>query len=110
MRAFVTISKSHQGKPVHNASRLTAAEGLVLPYLSRNGLPAFTFEGDTPYPSTTEFQQIDALPGMIGISYRDEIYVVDANGEAQHLPIRIVSQQEYERLSLHADSHVSDVA
>jgi hypothetical protein len=45
-----------------------------------------------------EFLQVDAVPGMIGIGQKgDQIYCVDSNEEVQALPLRIITEKQYER-------------
>lgn len=93
MRAFVTI-------PVEEktiAKKGSAAYGLVLPYLSKNGLPLFTLDSENSPFVTADYVQVDAFPGMVGVTVTGQVFTVDKEEEAQLLPIRVITQKEYER-------------
>lgn len=74
------------------ANTSSVARGLRLPYLSKFGLPVFMLDTEEPhYKDDDEYTILDAAPGMIGINQRGEdVYVIDAEGNAQLLPLQVV--------------------
>jgi hypothetical protein len=105
MRAFITINlkKSTNDKPE------SPVRSIELPYLTKNGLPVFTLDTEEPFFIGTDFIQIDAVPGMIGIAQKgDQIYCVDSHEEVQALPLRIITQKQYERFQHLEESFVKE--
>lgn len=98
MKAYIELMKDDRNtdKPVAISKVTSPVVGLSLPYVTRNGFPAFFFEGEQPPMSDGE-SVILAPPGMVGSHRNDNLYVIDSDGNAQKLPMRTISERDYER-------------
>jgi hypothetical protein len=90
MRAFLVVNPDDPatGKPaIHSNSSVV----LCLPYWTKDGLPLFVLPGDVQprYDNDRLAQTIDAPAGMVGRSYRGDVYVVDCDGDYHRLPVRV---------------------
>lgn len=82
---FVTVDYSQAGPP-------SVVHGMRMPYLTRDGVPVF-FLDTQEVQVEFEFvdRLIDAPPGMIGSAFMTtDVYVIDADGNAQLLPLTVV--------------------
>lgn len=100
MRAYVVIDKKADEKR-RNGSWTKKTNGLDFPYITKQWLPVFVLDGEHSFQATNpdEWQEIEAVPGMIGRNViGDDIYVIDSAKEPRRIPIKIVTEREYERL------------
>jgi hypothetical protein len=93
MKAYLQLTDNDiNDKPIVTARG--AAAGISLSYVTRDGIPAVFFESE-PMPASGV---IVAPPGMIVCSTLHPdgtLFVIDSDGQAQRLPLRVLSEREY---------------
>jgi hypothetical protein len=76
-----------------------------LPYMSRGAVPVFVLDTEEPWDLDMIDGLISAPPGMVGFAqHGDNMYVIDAEGNAQQIPFVVISEREHERCKLMGDS------
>jgi hypothetical protein len=72
-------------------------KGWRMPYLCRaGGVPVFVLDTQEPWFVPGFDKLLDAPPGMVGVMQgTDDMYVVDADGNAQRTGFHLLSERDY---------------
>lgn len=92
MKAYVAIPENRT-----ITDPASPVRGWQLPYLTKSGVTVFALENEDKN-WLRGYDLVYASPGMVGTTRRGALYVIDSDGDALLLPVRMIGVEDYERL------------